>query len=133
MSRPRAKQSLPIAPLVEADGPQPAAKVLPDRVIVELAHLVEEDDEHVLDEIHRVVRLQLGTPSPGEQERRVEFDEPTPGDLVIRFAKFLQQGEGGGKHLGWQPKGSHELPLRGQPEPSPYHPQAGAQTREWSS
>ena len=111
-----------VAPGVEQDGAQPAAKASL-RVVVELGQLAEQDDEDILDQVLSVGILQAEPAHPVKQKRSVELDEALPGNDIVGLPQLGKQT--GGRVF-------HDDCTFRRNLTSPYHPQqAGEQGGEF--
>jgi hypothetical protein len=86
-----------VAPAIERDAAQPAAKAFP-AVVGEGGQDFDQRGENVLHEIGGVGILQTDAPAPGVDQRRVQRDETAPGFRVKRLAQPFQQAGGRGGH-----------------------------------
>jgi hypothetical protein len=84
-------QALPIASLVDEDGPQPGAKAFA-RVVMELGQLLHQDGEDVLHEV-RCVRVgeSKAATCPVLQQWRVQANEILPCLRVACVAELFEQ------------------------------------------
>src|SRR5262249_33166087 len=97
VERSRRTTATRLAPAVEEEGPEPVAEAFL-RIVGELGKALQEQGEHVLNQVGGVVSLKPQLAGPVVEERRVQFDEAIPGGALGRPAEAFEKAGGGLMH-----------------------------------
>src|SRR5262249_40598739 len=103
---------------VDEDGAQPGSK-RPRAAPLESAHLAEDDEEHLLNQVVGIDRRNPRPRHPGAEQGLIEVQQPPPVVLVGPAGETLQQADGGFHERGSASQGFSGLARSARTDVSP--------------
>jgi hypothetical protein len=86
-----------VSKAIDHNLPEPTAKGTGLAIVAKRGQFINQDQQHILNQIVDVGFLNFVPPDPGTQERRIEFDQAIPGVALGFVSQLIEQESEVGK------------------------------------